>query len=628
MRDWEHADPPAIGVLARAFGLSAFERDLLLLCAGVEMESDLGDLCGRHTGKAQRGSPTFGLAMSVLPNPEWQALSPWAPLRRYRLIEMEPGHGLSAAPLRIDERVLHFLAGINCMDTRLDPILHRKAPALTLADEHAKQIDELAGTITEQGRASLALQMNGDDASAQEAVAAGIASRHGHALFVLRMEDSPAMGAEMEQFLALWSREARLLPAMLLLQWQSDTPTAQARALAERLPGPLLIASREPQKLYRMAWRVEVNKPEPTAQRRLWAEALALADSRLEDFTVASTPLDQAERGSSREHLADALDCMAEQFRLSAEMIIPIATSCATMHGPEPGAAAMEALAARLWSSCRSLARPQLDLLAQRMEPHAGWSDLVLPKAQFAVLKMLAEEARNRMTVYERWGFARRGRRGLGLSALFAGPSGTGKTLAAEVLAKELDLDLYRIDLSAVVSKYIGETEKNLKRVFDAAEQGGVVLLFDEAEALFGKRSEVKDSHDRYANIEVGYLLQRMESYQGVAILTTNVKSALDKAFQRRLRFTVEFPFPGMAERAAIWESAIPAETPTKGLVPERLAQLNMTGGSIRNIALNAAFLAAGEKQPLGMAHALEAARLEAAKEERPITDVETRGWV
>ena len=176
------------------------------------------------------------------------------------------------------------------------------------------------------------------------------------------------------------------------------------------------------------------------------------------------------------------------------------------------------------------------------------------------ILRQLAAQARYRMKVYEIWGFAERGRRGLGVNALFAGSSGTGKTLAAEVLARALGLDLYRIDLSAVVSKYIGETEKNLKQVFDAAEEGGVLLLFDEADALFGKRGEVKDSVDRYANIEVGYLLQRMEGYQGLAILTTNLKSALDKAFQRRLRFTVDFPFPDAAQREAIWQRVFPAQ--------------------------------------------------------------------
>ena len=200
------------------------------------------------------------------------------------------------------------------------------------------------------------------------------------------------------------------------------------------------------------------------------------------------------------------------------------------------------------------------------------------------------------------WGFAAKGARGLGISALFAGESGTGKTMAAEVLANELHLDLYRIDLAAVVSKYIGETEKNLKRVFDAAEDSGAILLFDEADALFGKRSEVKDSHDRYANIEVSYLLQRMEAYRGLAILTTNLKNALDTAFLRRLRFVVQFPFPDARQRELIWRGIFPAATPLDGVDCAKLARLNVAGGNIRNIAMNAAFLAAEAGSPVAMA--------------------------
>jgi SpoVK/Ycf46/Vps4 family AAA+-type ATPase len=199
--------------------------------------------------------------------------------------------------------------------------------------------------------------------------------------------------------------------------------------------------------------------------------------------------------------------------------------------------------------------------------------------------------------------------------------------MAAEVLAAALELDLYRIDLSQVVSKYIGETEKNLGRVFDAAEQGGAVLLFDEADALFGKRSEVKDSHDRYANIEVSYLLQRMEAYRGLAILTTNMKGALDPAFLRRIRFVVQFPFPDLTQRAEIWRRAFPAATPTDALDVDVLARLSVAGGNIRNIALNAAFVAAAAGEPVRMKHLLRSARSEYAKLEKPLTDAEVAGW-
>jgi SpoVK/Ycf46/Vps4 family AAA+-type ATPase len=281
-----------------------------------------------------------------------------------------------------------------------------------------------------------------------------------------------------------------------------------------------------------------------------------------------------------------------------------------------------------LWEACRVQARPKMEGLAKRIEPVSTWDDLVLPPAQTEVLREIAVHARHRATVYEHWGWVGRGDRGLGISALFTGASGTGKTLAAEVLANDLSLDLYVVDLSQVVSKYIGETEKNLARVFNAAESGGAVLLFDEADALFGKRSEIKDSHDRYANIEVSYLLQRMEAYRGLAILTTNMRGALDIAFMRRLRFVVQFPFPDAPQRADIWRRIFPAATPTKDLDVERLGQLNVAGGNIRNIALHAAFLAAGSNQPVGMRHVLRAARSEYLKLEKPLTDAEIGGWV
>ena len=230
--------------------------------------------------------------------------------------------------------------------------------------------------------------------------------------------------------------------------------------------------------------------------------------------------------------------------------------------------------------------------------------------------------------MYQEWGFESLLRRGLGVTALFAGGSGTGKTLAAEVIAGELGVDLFVIDLSQVVSKYIGETEKNLRRVFDAAERGGALLLFDEADALFGKRSEIKDSHDRYANLEVSYLLMRMEAYRGLAVLTTNMKKALDSAFLRRIRFVVDFPFPEVPERAEIWRRVIPERTPSEGLDVDRLAQLTVTGGSIRNIALAGAFLAADEGSPLRMRHMLAATRTEYLKLERSLTPSEVSGWI
>jgi SpoVK/Ycf46/Vps4 family AAA+-type ATPase len=277
--------------------------------------------------------------------------------------------------------------------------------------------------------------------------------------------------------------------------------------------------------------------------------------------------------------------------------------------------------ASKVWRAAQHLTRPRLDALAARIEPALSWDDLVLPAEQLTMLTHLVDQVRGRATVMGDWGFGQRGARGTGSTALFAGPSGTGKTLAAEVIAGELDLCLYRIDLSGIVSKYIGDTERNLRRVFDAAEEGGALLFFDEADALFGKRSEVRDSHDRYANIEVNYLLQRMEDYRGIAILATNQRSALDQAFLRRLRVVVTFPHPTRDDRAALWRRAFPPRTPTVGIDVERLAQLSATGGMIRNIALNAATCAAGRRSAVTMDMVLAMARMEFVKLELPVNE-------
>jgi SpoVK/Ycf46/Vps4 family AAA+-type ATPase len=317
------------------------------------------------------------------------------------------------------------------------------------------------------------------------------------------------------------------------------------------------------------------------------------------------------------------MEAVAAQFSLGLPAIRSAAALAIAGCAVDPAAG----IARTTWNICHTLSRTRLESLAHRIEPGAGWDELVLPALQAQAVRRVAVHVRHRATVYDSWGFAARSPRGLGISALFAGLSGTGKTLAAEVLAGELRLDLYRIDLASVVSKYIGETEKNLSRVFDAAESSGAILLFDEADALFGKRSEVKDSPDRYANIEVSYLLQRMEAYRGLAILTTNLKSALDPAFLRRIRFVVQFPFPDPAQRAEIWRRIFPASTPTEGLDVWKLAKLNVPGGNIRNIAVSAAFLAAQAGEPVRMRHICEAAKDEYLKLERPLTNAEIGGW-
>ncbi|MGQ0445241.1 MAG: ATP-binding protein, partial [Beijerinckiaceae bacterium] len=590
---------PAVDTLVELFSLSSFERDLLLLCAGVEMDVGIAELCAVQ-GNGQRRYPSFGLALSALEDPHWSALTPARPLRRWRLIEMSEESGLAANCLRMDERVLHFLAGINYLDARLQALLRLHIPTPLMAPAHAAAAASIGQELEDRVPPCPVFQLVSDDTDGQEDIAAQVANAHGLQLHVLRAEDVPTGRHEQEALATLWEREAVLLPSALLITVSDAGASASAIRLAECLHTLLFIASEEPLRLRRRSRCFSVCKPVAEEQKQLWEEAL----------------------GASAAKLNGALDGVSSQFSLSARAI---QTTGAEVKADLASSSAPDVV---LWQACRTLGRNRLDDLAQRIEPMANWGDLILPDAQRTTLKQIAAHVRHRLKVYQEWGFATKSARGLGISALFTGDSGTGKTMAAEVLAQEIHLDLYRIDLSSVVSKYIGETEKNLKRVFDAAEHTGAILLFDEADALFGKRSEVKDSHDRYANIEVSYLLQRMEAYRGLAILTTNIKTALDTAFQRRLRFVVQFPFPDQSQREAIWRGIFPSRVPLQGIDYGKLARLHVAGGNIRNIALNAAFLAAEAGEPVGMAHLLHAAHSEASKRERALSEVETRGWV
>jgi SpoVK/Ycf46/Vps4 family AAA+-type ATPase len=321
------------------------------------------------------------------------------------------------------------------------------------------------------------------------------------------------------------------------------------------------------------------------------------------------------------------LDVLVSTFRFTGEQIRAAAADArlrAAWRCPE----APVVTAADLSAACRALSNQRLAGMAQKLESRDRWTDLVLPAEPTAQLRQIANHVRHKALVFGEWGFAQKLPRGRGLTALFAGPSGTGKTMAAGVIANELALDLYRIDLSQVVSKYIGETEKNLDRIFHEAETSNAILFFDEADALFGKRSDIKDAHDRYANIETSYLLQKMEEYEGLAILATNLRANLDEAFARRLRFAVEFPMPDEEHRARIWASVFPPQAPLADDVdPARLARmLKVSGGNIANIALAASFFAAEEQTAITGPLILRAARREFQKIGRVWDDGAVRG--
>jgi len=580
---------PAIDALCAAFKLSDFERDILLLCAGIELDSEFAEACAMASGHPQRRYPTFGLALAVLPDAHWSALTPAAPLRYWRLVELLPGDGLTSGALRIDERVLHYLTGTSFLDDRLQALLDPQTPPHGLVPSHHDLVARISSCLVAEQPPII--QLTGLDSSAKRSLAAEACLRAGLRLYALKSSDIPESPAERDALARLWQREALLDPAALLIDCEGVDHPRAAIALLERLRGVVFVSRHETLRVRRMpVTRFEVVKPTSHEQQQLWRATLG---SRL--------------NGSAA--------LLVSQFDLDATTIRSVAAQVGGNTDP----------AESIWDACRTEARTGLDDLAQRVEPAALWDDLVLPAQQKQALRDIVAHVRCKSRVHDTWGFASKGARGLGLSALFAGASGTGKTMAAEVIAGELRLDLYRIDLSQIVSKYIGETEKNLRRVFDAAEASSAVLLFDEADALFGKRSEVKDSHDRYANIEVSYLLQRMECYRGLAILTTNMKSMLDPAFMRRLRFIVQFPAPDSVQRADIWRRVFPEQTPLADIDVNKLAQLNVAGGNIRNIATYAAFLAAETNEPVRMSHLLRAARGEYAKLDRQLTDHECR---
>jgi SpoVK/Ycf46/Vps4 family AAA+-type ATPase len=356
--------------------------------------------------------------------------------------------------------------------------------------------------------------------------------------------------------------------------------------------------------------------------RERWRPPLSEPGGPLGLVHVALGPPDDAARrrawAAPGLELSDAdLDALAERFVLSEPQIYEaVASACSTGLG---------ATRETLFAAARAQSAQTLGKLASKVEPSAAWGELVVPGEVETQLRELASWVSQRRRVLGDWGFGRRLQRGRGATALFAGAAGTGKTLAAEVLAAELGLDLYRIDLSGVVSKYIGETEKNLDRIFGAAENANAVLFFDEADALFGKRSEVNDSHDRYANIEISYLLQKMEAYEGIAILATNLRDNLDQAFVRRLAFIVTFPFPEEDERRRIWDVVWPAETPLADDVDldALAAGHRLSGGQIKNAALAAAYLAASNGGLISHEHLEHALRREYEKSGRSFAELE-----
>ncbi|TGX52354.1 ATP-binding protein [Sphingomonas gei] len=589
--------PPALLMLAERLGLSAFERDILLLCLAAELDPGIQESFAAVQGSQGRTNPSFALAMTLFDHAAWDALSPERPLRYWRLVDVnQPGATpLTGAALRIDERIANFAKGLNHLDSRVAALIEpMPAESATLAPSHLLRVAEIERLALAAVPGRIALV--GPDRESKRRLAAAVAAALGLPCYRLSAEAIPT-GAELDSFLRLWTRESLLLPFALHID-AHDLPSGAEqglRRLVRRAGGPVFVDLRDGISGLEIDGRVDIAKPSAAEQRVEWGARIGEV--------------------SDKDALAARL---SSHFDLNFADIAAVAREAGAGEESEP-------LGERLWRGSITRARPSLAQLAQRIEVKPSCRDIVLPDAEMALLDQIAGQVHGRAVVYDDWGFRACMNRGLGVSALFAGDSGTGKTMAAEALADRLGLDLYRIDLSAVVSKYIGETEKNLRDVFDAAEAGGAILFFDEADALFGKRSDVKDSHDRYANIEIDYLLQRMEAFAGLAILATNMKSALDPAFVRRLRFIVNFPYPGQPERRRIWEHAFPSKVPLRAVDFDRLAQLDLTGGNIHGVAINAAFMAAAAGTPVTMELLLDACRIELRKLDRPVNEADFR---
>jgi hypothetical protein len=579
----------SIDAVAQRFALSAGERMALIFGAAAELCSETAALVAR----IGNGPPTLGLAMRICDGLDWAALRADAALRRARLITLidMPGSGLSERPFRIDDTVLLFLNGCTQIAQPLIAVSQPVSHDSMIATDAALVAAIAACCADHRARPMAMPVMEIRSSDPAEAIAHAIAGLHeaGHGTLIVPLSRLPTDADALCQLRDLWLRDALLHNLALILI--DDLPgTAPLDFLVGGWTGPVALISDAP-RLHMAPHRLFTITHDRGTQKAVWQMALSQANADVPD---------------------DLLCRVAHTFCLSAPAIVDISAR----HAGAPDA---------LWAAARDAACPRDISFVDRIAPMARAAQLILPADAAATIATIIGAGKAHHRVIGEWGGTET--RGLGITALFAGESGTGKTMAAEAIANALDVDLYRVEVSAVVSKYIGETEKNLRRVFAAAESGGGVLLFDEADTLFGKRSDVKDAHDRYANMEVGYLLQLMESFAGITILTTNIEDGLDRAFMRRLRFAVSFPLPSQAEREQIWAGIFPVSTPVGDIDCAALSRLSLTGGNIRNIALGSSLRAAATGDCVGMAHILEAARAELAKLGRPLSDIDQRNW-
>jgi hypothetical protein len=609
----------AIEWLVKTHALSTpFDADVLLLVLAPELDLRYERLYAYLQDDVTQRRPSVDLALNVICGSVDEKLAhrasfaPDAPLFRHRLVWMHAdpvgGHALFLRQvLKLDDQIANLLLGLRVRDHRLAPLC--VVPGIA-ADPVEAPADASLHRIATAARNALArqrafpLHLRGGTVLVRRRAAESLARRLGRGL--LHLDLTQPSQVQRDDLLRLAVREAWLQDQLLYLDGLD--PTVDGRpwdVLLEslgRLPLPVLVAGpnewRPPSTRGLGMVGLDLGIPDVAVRRVHWADRTTCVGAAIE-------PAD--------------IDRLAETFPLDVDQIADAVAVAEHRAAPRATADATARVTfADLAATGREQARHDLGNLATRIEPAHTWDQLVLPPDSIAQLRELCSRVRHQRQVLHRWGFETRLTYGHGATALFAGPSGTGKTMAAEVIAGDLSRDIHKVDLAGVPSKYIGETEKNLERIFATAEQANAILFFDEADALFGKRSEVRDSHDRYANIETAYLLQRMERYSGIAILATNLRGNMDAAFTRRLAFTVAFPFPEDDERRRIWEGIWPKDVPLDPRLRKEIAALatrfTLSGGQISNAALAAAFLAAADRGVVRLTHILQAIRREYEK--------------
>jgi len=617
----------ALPRLAYLFGLSAFESQAVVVCLAPELERKYDTLYAYLQDDITRKRPSVDLMLDLLCRTEserWHArglFSESAPLLRLGILHKSEdrtspsGSSGLAQFLSLDPRILGYLLGHDHIDARLvglaDPL--PPLPSLDRVPVDPGVKERLRGFLRRHfslGRPEgkgFVFHFRGPRGVGKRDLARGLCGQLACPLLTVDTARLGAGSPDREILLPILFREGLLRQAAIYLDnadalLKDDDTT---RAVAKRLGAVI----------GEFGWLTFLAGEKPWPYAEVFEQSLFHAV----ELAVPDVPIRQAAWEQALQSVAAEVDAtwagrLACQFRLTPGQIQEAATFASKQHdlgGGEGGVTLAD-----LFKACRAQSNQKLGDLALRIDPRYRWEDLVLPEDTVAHLKEITSQVEHRYQVFGEWGFGEKLSHGKGLSVLFSGPPGTGKTMAAEVIAHELGLDLYKIDLSGIVSKYIGETEKNLARVFREAETSNAILFFDEADALFGKRTEVSDAHDRYANIETSYLLQKMDEYEGVVILATNLRENLDEAFTRRLRFVVEFPFPDELSRCRIWQGHFPEQAPVGadvdcGLLAKCLA---IAGGNIKNIVLNAAFLAAEDSGVIGMKHIVHGAKREFEK--------------